>query len=116
MRGLTQNNDAVRVKGIAIPDDSLDGALGDSFIEYPCDEATAEKARAPLIKNGANHLDSISRMVFFELAWFFDSSRNDPIPEYSPDAIEKMRKPVLGYGHYRVGPKTLRLLSDLAWS
>jgi hypothetical protein len=116
MYGIVQNNDAVGVPGFAIHDDSLEGVVGESFIDYPFDKATMDKAREPLVNNGGNHFDPISRITFFELAWFFDPLRNDKVPDFSPDAIEKMRQPVLGYGHYRVGPSTLHILSDLAWS
>jgi hypothetical protein len=116
MHGMAQNKDTAKVTGIHIHDNSLDGVVGESFIDYPFDKATMDKAREPLVKNGGNPFDPISRITFFELAWFFDPFRYDKVPDYGPDAIEKMRRPVLGYGHYRVGPATLRYLFELAWS
>jgi hypothetical protein len=61
-------------------------------------------------------LDFISRITYSELAWFFDPLRQEQLPEYGPEAIAKMRQPVLSYGHYRVGPTALRFLSYFACS
>jgi hypothetical protein len=116
MSGIAQNEDLKRVTGTAIPDNGLDRVIGESFIDYPRDQAALDKAREPLVHNGHPHLDVISRITYSELAWFFDPLREEQLPAYGPDAIAKMRQPLMGYSHYRVGLITLRILSDLAWS
>jgi hypothetical protein len=116
MHGMTQDGETARVTGVAIHDDDLEMVVGEAFIDYPWDKATIDKAREPLVNNGHTNFDLISRIVFSELAWFFDPSRHEQAPDYGPDAVEKMRQPVLGFSHYRIGPTTLHMLSDLAWS
>jgi hypothetical protein len=116
MSGIAQDEELKRVAGTVIPDNGFDGVIGESFIDYPRDQATLDKAREPLVCNGHPHLDAISRITYCELAWFFDPLRQEQFPAYGPDAIAKMRQPVLSYRYNWVGPITLRILSDHAWS
>lgn len=116
MSELTQNNDPKRVAGTVIPDNGFDEVVGDSFIDFPRDQPSLDKAREPLVHNNHPDLDLISRITYADLAWFSDPLKQDQLPAYSPDAIAKMRQPVLGYSHYRVGPITMRIFCDQAWS
>jgi hypothetical protein len=116
MSGIAHNEELKRVAGTVIPDNGFDGVNGESFIDYPRNQATLDKAREPLVHNGHPPLDVISRITYSELAWFFDPLRQEPLPAYGPDAIAKMRQPVMGYRYHWVGPITLRILSDYAWS
>ena len=116
MSGIAQNEELKRVAGTVIPDNGLAGVNSGSFIDYPRDKATLDKAREPLVHNGHPPFDVISRITYSELAWFFDPLREEQLPAYGPDAIAKMRQPVMGYRYHWVGPITLRILSDYAWS
>jgi hypothetical protein len=116
MVGIAENQEMARETSPIIEDSFLEMVVGESFIDHPWDKAATEKAREPLGNNGHPHLDFISKIAFSELAWFFDPLRHERVPDYGPDAVAKMRQPVLSYSHYRVGPTALRLLSDLAWS
>jgi hypothetical protein len=116
MYGIAQDKETTRVTGLAIQDSLLDVVVGESFIDYPWDKVAMDKAREPLANNARVCFDPLSKITLSELAWFFDPFRQEQVPDYGPDAIEKMRQPLLSYSHYRVGPNTLRILSDLAWS
>lgn len=116
MSGITQNETLERVTGTVIPENGFDGLVVETLIHYPWGKAALDKAREPLIHNGHPHLDFVSRITYSELAWFFDPHREEQLPEFGPEAIAKMRQPVMSHRHYRVGPNTLRFLFDLAWS
>ena len=116
MYGIAESQEMARETSPVIEDGMVEMVVSESFINYPWDKAATDKAREPLGNHVHPHLDVISRIAFSELAWFLDPLRQERVPEYGPDAIAKMRQPVLSYSHYRVGPTTLRLLSDLAWS
>jgi hypothetical protein len=113
---IAQDNEMTRVTDLNIRDSIVDVLVDESFIDYPWDKVAVNKAREPLINNGETFLDPILTNIFPELAWFIDPHRRDRLPDFGPDAIEKMRQPLLGYRHFRVGPGSLRILCDLAWS
>jgi len=116
MSGITQNEELERVTVTVIQENGFDGLVGETLINYPWGKAALNKAREPLALNGHPQLDIVSRMVYSELAWFYDPQREEQLPEYGVEAVAKMRQPVMSHGHYRVGPDTLRFLFDLAWS
>lgn len=116
MSGMAQNEELERVTVTVIPENGFDGLVGETLINYPWGKAALNKAREALAPNGRPQWEFVSRMVYSELAWFFDPQREEQLPEYDAEAVTKMRQPVMSHGHYRVGPDTLRLLFDLAWS
>lgn len=116
MTEIVQNEELEGVTGTVIDENGFDGLVGETLIDHPWGKAALDKAREPLAHNIHPHLDFVSRIAYSELAWFFDPLRHEQLPEYGPETIAKMRQPVMGNGHFRVGPATLHFLFDLAWS
>ena len=79
------------------------------------DPVSIEKMTVLRSRDRHLRMDPISRYSLVELAWFYDPSRIDEVSLWDPDALRKMRTPLLGFSHYRVSPSRMPILFELAW-